>query len=99
MAATRVGFIGLGIMGENMSRRLLQNNISLVVWNRSNEKCIKLKEEYDSTVTIANTPKEVLDLCTLNFVMLSTPEVCKDVYTKTDGILDGVSTGKRIVDW
>jgi 3-hydroxyisobutyrate dehydrogenase-like beta-hydroxyacid dehydrogenase len=96
--AARVGFIGLGIMGDGMSRRLLQNNISLVVWNRSNEKCIKLKEEYNNSVTIANTPKEVLDLCTLNFIMLSTPEACKDVYTKTQGILEGVCEGKRIVD-
>jgi len=34
----RIGFIGLGLMGQPISRRLLAAGYPLVVWNRTAEK-------------------------------------------------------------
>ena len=38
MAADRVGFIGLGIMGLGMADNLAKGGRKLMVWNRSVEK-------------------------------------------------------------
>jgi len=42
----QVGFIGLGIMGNGMVRNLLKNDIPVLVWNRSAEKCVDLQNEF-----------------------------------------------------
>ncbi len=34
----RIGFIGLGLMGQHMARRLLDAGHPLTVWNRTAEK-------------------------------------------------------------
>ena len=39
---SKVGFIGLGIMGEGMAKNLAKSGRSLVVWNRSPAKCLSL---------------------------------------------------------
>jgi len=105
-----IGFIGLGIMGDGMSRCLLKKGDKLAVWNRSPAKCEALKAEYPDSVTICKTPAEVITTCQLTFVMLSTPEAVKEVYeaegtgilaglaTALEDMADGVGSGKQIVD-
>lgn len=39
-----LGFVGIGLMGAPMSRRLLEAGFPLVVWNRSPGKCAPLEE-------------------------------------------------------
>lgn len=93
-----VGFIGIGIMGNGMARRLLGGGIPLVVWNRSKDKAEALKKDFPEMVQVVDTAAEVVAACDLNFVMLSTPEACREVYTDKSGLLAGVSSGKKIVD-
>lgn len=93
-----IGFIGLGLMGEGMARRLLGHGRSLVVWNRSREKSDALKSEASDKVQIAATPAAVVAACDLVYCMLSTPDAVKSVYEMDDGILDGICAGKCIVD-
>jgi len=81
-----------------MSRNLLKGGRSLVVWNRSPAKSEALKAEYPEQVTVVGSPKEVIEACDLTYAMLSTPEVVKEVYEMAGGVLEGVSTGKQIVD-
>jgi 3-hydroxyisobutyrate dehydrogenase-like beta-hydroxyacid dehydrogenase len=96
---SKSGFIGLGIMGDGMARRLLSEaDSSLVVWNRSPEKSTKLQAEFPGRVEIVSTPKDVIAACDTTFLMLSTPEACTAVYTMPNGVLDGVSEGKKLVD-
>jgi len=95
-----VGFVGLGIMGEGMARRLV--NVSkrkLVVWNRSSGKSeALLKEAGSDAVRIVGSPAEVVAACTITYVMLSTPDAVKEVYEMPGGVLAGVTAGKCIVD-
>jgi 3-hydroxyisobutyrate dehydrogenase-like beta-hydroxyacid dehydrogenase len=94
-----VGFIGLGIMGDGMVRRLLEHGgRRVVVWNRSPEKAATLKAEHADRVTVAESPKAVLEACSLTYVMLSTPDAVKSVYEMDGGILAGVAAGKQLVD-
>lgn len=92
-----VGFIGLGLMGEGMARRLLGAGRSLVVWNRSTDKSAALLKESPS-VRVASTPAEVVASCDLIYCMLSTPEAVQSVYEMEEGILSAVRPGKAIVD-
>jgi len=93
-----VGFIGLGIMGAGMARRLVQGGHTLNVWNRTPEKCAEIKNEFVGAIKIFESPSEVIKNSKITFIMLSTPEDCEAVYHSHDGILDGVSEGKLIVD-
>ena len=58
MSAETVGFIGLGHMGEGMSRRLLGRGHKLVVWNRSaaKAKALEAKELPFAFVALPPTP-------------------------------------------
>ena len=42
--STRVGFIGLGAMGDPMASNLVKGGAPLLVWNRSPSKCGILAE-------------------------------------------------------
>jgi 3-hydroxyisobutyrate dehydrogenase-like beta-hydroxyacid dehydrogenase len=62
----RIGFIGTGLMGAPMVRRLLANGHRVTVWNRSSQKTLPLLEDGAST---AESPRalaesnELLALC------------------------------------
>ena len=62
----KVGFLGLGIMGEACARNLLKSNLfdSVVIWNRSPDKCKQLVEEGAKQ---AATPAEVINECDITF--------------------------------
>ena len=100
------GFIGIGIMGEGMTTRLLSQGVAgndnknpLIIWNRTPSKCEALKEQFpDKKIIIKETPREVVESCKITYSMLSTPQVSKLVFEGEDGVLAGVSEGKSIVD-
>lgn len=62
----RIGFIGLGLMGQPMSRRLLEAGHPLTVWNRTAEKAkdlstaLKLAEEYGVSLPVGSAAREIL---------------------------------------
>ena len=93
-----VGFIGLGLMGNGMARRLLLDQCPLAIWNRSKAKCEDLKRDYDQLVYIADSPADVVGRSDITFVMLSTPEASKSVYAGSSGMLSALSLGKGIID-
>ena len=103
-----IGFIGLGIMGEGMGARLITEGVCgqsadkpLVVWNRTQSKAIAFAEKFKATgsnVIVKETAKEVIEACEITFSMLSTPEASRAVFEHENGVLAGVSSGKKIVD-
>ena len=97
-AAKSIGFIGLGLMGDGMARRLLVNNCPVTIWNRSKDKCDELKAAYGDMVHVAASPADVVSRSDITFLMLSTPEVTKSAYVGPDGLLSAISVGKSIVD-
>lgn len=88
------GFIGLGIMGLGMARCLLRAGYPLHVWTRNGLVSAALKAEGLGSVTIVACPADVVRACDKTFLMLSTPEVCREVYAMPGGVLEGVSSGK-----
>jgi 3-hydroxyisobutyrate dehydrogenase-like beta-hydroxyacid dehydrogenase len=101
----KIGFIGLGIMGEGMVNCLLKDAVAgtpdtpLVIWNRTASKCQDLQTSFpDKTIEIKSSAKDVVADCDIVFSMLSTPEASAAVFNDENGTLAGVSRDSVIVD-
>lgn len=91
----KVGFIGLGIMGEMMAKRLLSNGFELVVYNRTKDKISNLGS---SKVIPAETPGEVAKNCEIVISMLADSKAVESVVYDKDGILNSVRSGFIHID-
>lgn len=81
-----IGFVGLGLMGSAMSRRLLQAGYSLKVHNRTRQKAEPLLQagaEWCASPAGAAASGLV-------FTMLSTTDVLRDIALGDNGILRGL---------
>ena len=92
---TKIGFLGLGIMGKAMAVNLVKAGFDVTVWNRTASKCDPLVA---LGATAASTPAEVVSSCVYTFGMLSDPEACLSVVFGDDGVLSAVGPGKSFVD-
>ncbi|HIE22098.1 MAG TPA: NAD(P)-dependent oxidoreductase [Acidimicrobiia bacterium] len=89
---TRLGFIGLGIMGRAMAANLIKAGHSLTVWNRTPSKAEGLDARF------ADNPEEVGASSDLVFVCVSdTPDV-ETVVFGDQGVLHGMGDGGVLVD-
>lgn len=91
----RIGFVGIGVMGESMARHLMEKGHSLTVYNRTREKAEKLLEagaawaesagacaaNQDAVITIVGFPKDV-----------------EEVYLSEGGILDSAKPDAYLID-
>ena len=78
----RVAFLGTGIMGGHMARRLAQAGHSVVAWNRTRDKAEPLAA---SGVQISDTPSTACAEADVTIVMLSNGPVVEDVLFSLDG--------------
>ncbi|MCL2617414.1 MAG: NAD(P)-dependent oxidoreductase [Defluviitaleaceae bacterium] len=91
----RIGFIGLGIMGRPMAGHILQAGYPMHVYNRSGGKAAELEK---GGAVVASTPAEVAKACDIIITIVSdTPDVENVLFGK-DGLAQGLSAGKVVVD-
>jgi 3-hydroxyisobutyrate dehydrogenase len=89
---TRLGFIGLGIMGHGMAANLLSAGYELTVWNRTPEKAV------DLVCDVAMSPRDLGEASDVVFVCVSdTPDV-EEVVFGDSGAIHGLTEGGLIVD-
>ena len=93
--STKVGFIGLGIMGEGMIRNLLKAGVPVAVWNRSTDKSAAVKAEHPSLVEVVDSPAAVVAAASITFSMLSNLEAAEAVFPS---VLSAIAAGKSVVD-
>ncbi len=92
----RIGFIGIGLMGQRMGKRLLAAGHPLTVWNRSAGKCTEL-------LSLGAT--EATDISTLvgrsDMVMLCVSDTAavEQVVFDNGGIADSARPGQLLVDF
>lgn len=91
----KLGFIGLGIMGNAMARNLLKAGFDLTVWNRSADKCRPFAE---LGASVAGTPRQVAEAADITFAMLADPAAAEAVCCGVDGVAAGIVAGKGYVD-
>jgi len=92
--ANKVGWIGLGRMGEAMVKRLTQAGHGVDVWNRTRSKAEPLVE-YGATIV---NSKLDLAACEVVFTMVSTTDDLKEVLFAEGGLVTGKTLPKMVVD-
>ena len=82
---TRIGWIGLGRMGEAMVKKLTAAGHGVQVWNRTRDKALPLAD-YGATIV-----DNKLDLagCDIVFTMVSTTDDLKEVLFGDGGLVTG----------
>jgi len=91
----KVGFVGLGVMGGGMTKRLLAAGHEVVGFNRTREKAEWLAE---LGLTLVDTPREVTEQADVVFSMVTNTKALDAVTDGPEGILAGLSAGKVYVD-
>ena len=90
-----LGFVGLGVMGSRMVKRLLDAGHNVTGYNRTQSKAQWL---LDAGMKWAETPAAVSRAADLIFTMVTNTEALKAVTSGPDGILAGVGPGKIYID-
>ncbi|OIR03520.1 2-hydroxy-3-oxopropionate reductase [mine drainage metagenome] len=90
----RLGWIGLGRMGEVMVKRLLQHDCDLSIWNRTRSKAEPLRD-YGARLVDS---KADLASCDIVFTMVTTTDDLKEVLFGKDGLLSAPAKPRMIVD-
>jgi len=91
----RIGFIGLGIMGQAMAANILKHDFPLVVYNRSPEKMDSL---CGAGALSASKPSLIMDASDIIVLMLSDQHAVDAVLHGDDGLLAGDCDGKIIIN-
>jgi len=91
----RIGFIGLGIMGEAMASNILKAGFPLTVYNRTAEKAEALR---DAGALVADRPSLVTDASDVIILMLTGQEAVDAVLHGDEGILAGECNGKVVIN-
>lgn len=93
---TRVGWIGTGVMGASMARRLLEAGYKVTVTTRTPEKAGAL---VDAGATWASTPAEVAAASDVLCTMVGYPADVRDVLLGPAGALDALTAGAVAIDF
>jgi 3-hydroxyisobutyrate dehydrogenase len=92
---TRLGWIGLGVMGSSMCRNLMRAGFSMTVFSRTASKAQPILKE---GARWADSPKEVAAASDIVFSIVGFPSDVRQVILGPDGVLAGARPGSVIVD-
>jgi 3-hydroxyisobutyrate dehydrogenase-like beta-hydroxyacid dehydrogenase len=95
MLTAKLGFVGLGVMGSRMARRLIAAGHTVTGYNRTREKAQSLIE---AGMKWADSPRRVTELADVVFSMIANNYALRAVTEGKDGILAGLSSGKIYVE-
>jgi 3-hydroxyisobutyrate dehydrogenase-like beta-hydroxyacid dehydrogenase len=92
---TRVGFIGLGMMGSPMSKRILAAGYPLTVHDIRPEPVADLVQ---AGAKQADSPKAIAEVSDVVLTSLPTLQASEDVYLGDRGLLQGARAGMILVE-
>ncbi len=92
---TKVGFIGLGLMGKPMAKNLLRAGFDLLVISRSEPPVLELVE---LGAKRANNYRSLAMESEFVVTMLPTPKVTRDVVFGEDGVLEAMDKNTIFID-
>jgi 3-hydroxyisobutyrate dehydrogenase len=92
----KLGYLGLGMMGFPMSRRLVDGGYDLTVWNRS---AGKAKALVDAGAKLATSPRDIAESCDIVFICVTDAAAVEDVVFGADGLAKVEGRGKLVVDF
>jgi 3-hydroxyisobutyrate dehydrogenase len=92
----KLGYLGLGMMGFPMSRRLIEAGHAVMVWNRSKAKATALVELGAKPAT---SPREMAERCDIIFMCVTDAVAVEDVVFGAEGLASVEGRGKLVVDF
>jgi 3-hydroxyisobutyrate dehydrogenase len=92
---TRIGWIGLGVMGASMCGHLMRAGFPATVFNRTRSKADPLLA---AGARWADTPKAVAEAADVIFIMVGYPADVRQVILGSDGVLAGCKPGNVVID-
>ena len=92
---TRIGWIGLGVMGRSMCAHLIDQGFSATVYTRTRETADSVLEK---GATWADTPKAVAEQSDVIFTIVGFPRDVREVVLGAEGALAGCEAGNVLVD-
>lgn len=94
-AKPRIGFAGLGLMGQRMAPHFIEKGYALTVWNRTASKGEPLRARGAS---LAPTPKALADASDVVFACIADPPAVERLIFAEDGLIHGVRKGFRYIE-
>jgi 3-hydroxyisobutyrate dehydrogenase len=92
---TRVGFIGLGLMGSRLTRRLHSMGWSILAWNRSPESADELRKE---GIAIAESMAKLAAESDVILSSLANDAAVSSVYLDNGGVFSAAEPGTVILE-
>ena len=93
--ATRIGWIGTGVMGRSMCGHLLTRGTAPRLYTRTRAKAQAL---LDRGAAWADSPRAVAESSDVLFTIVGFPRDVRDVYFSPEGMLAGTGQGALLVD-
>ena len=90
-----LGYVGLGVMGGGVAKRLLDAGHTVIGWNRTREKAQWL---IDAGMRWGESPRAVAEASEVTFTMVTNTAAVRAVTQGPDGILAGLRPGTVYVD-
>ncbi len=94
--AEKLGYLGLGMMGFPMTRRLINAGYDVTVWNRSAGKAAALLE---AGAKSASHPRDVAAAAGIIFMCLTDAAAVEEVVFGPHGLAAAPGSGKLVVDF
>jgi len=91
----KLGFIGLGVMGSRMVKRLLDAGHEVTGYNRTKSKAQWL---LDAGMKWVDSPREVVEASDISLSMVTNTNALQAIAEGPDGLLAGLGAGKIHVD-
>ncbi len=95
MKKTKIGFIGLGIMGTPMAGNLLKGGFELLVYNRTASKAMSLVK---AGARLARSPRDLARESEVIILMVTGPEAIEELLSGPEGIFAADLDGKVIIN-
>jgi 3-hydroxyisobutyrate dehydrogenase len=94
--AEKLGYLGLGMMGSPMARRLINSGHDVTVWNRSPGKAAGLVA---AGAKAASHPRDIAAAASIIFMCLTDAAAVDEVVFGSDGFATAAGAGKLVVDF
>ncbi|XP_054256835.1 cytokine-like nuclear factor N-PAC isoform X4 [Macrosteles quadrilineatus] len=91
----KFGFLGLGIMGSGIVKNLLNSGHSVIVWNRTPDKC---RDFVKAGAEEGLTPGDVVQAADITFSCVADPQAAKDMVFGNCGVLPEAGPSKGYVE-
>lgn len=96
MTRPRLGYIGIGLMGAPMTRRLLEAGYTVSIWNRSAD---KMKPLVEKGARPAASPRAVAEEADIVMICLTAAPAVREVVFGANGVAAAPGAGKYLVDF